>query len=58
MSSWGQNNSPALHSTGFIRCLRVRDLLWSAGMHGKALPSSAERMVRRFVQCNRGLYAF
>ena len=58
MSGWGQNNSPALHSMGFIRRLRVRDLLWSAGTYGKALTSNAERRVRRFVQRNRGPYAF
>ena len=58
MSGWGQNNSPALYSTGFIRRLRVRDLLWSAGTHGKALPSNAERRARRFVQRDGGPYAF
>ena len=58
MSGWGQNNSPALHSAEFIRRLRVRDLLWSAGTHGKALPSNAERKARRFVQRDGGPYAF
>ena len=55
MFGWGQNNSPAL---GFIRRLHVKDLLWSAGTHGKALPSNAERRVRRFVQRDGGPYAF
>ena len=58
MSGLGQNNSPALHSTGFIRHLRVKDLLWSAGTHGKALPSNTKRRVRRFVQRDGGPYAF
>ena len=58
MSGWGQNNSPALHSTGIIRRLRLRDLLWSAGTHGKALPSNVERRVRCFVQRDGGPYAF
>ena len=54
----GKNNSPVLHSTGFIRRLRVTELLWSAWTHGKALPSNAERRVGRFVQCDGGSYAF
>ena len=58
MPGWGQNNSPALHSTGFIRRLRVRDLLWSTGTHGKTLPSNAERRARRLVQRDGSPYAF
>ena len=56
--AWGQNNSPALHSTVFIRRLRLRELLWSAGTHGKALPSNAERRARRLVQRDGSPYAF
>ena len=52
------NNSLALHSTVFIRRLRLRELLWSAGTHGKALPSNNERRVRRLVQRDGSLYAF
>ena len=50
ISAWGQNNSPALHSTGSICRPRVRDLLWSAGTHGKALPLNAQCKTPRFVQ--------
>ena len=56
--AWGQNNSPALHSTVFIRRLRLIELLWSAGTHGKALPSNAERRARHLVQRNGSPYAF
>ena len=56
--AWGQNNSPALHSTGFIRRLHLRELLWSAGTHGKALLSNAERRARRLVQRDGSPYAF
>ena len=43
-------NSPAIHSTVFIRRLRLRELQWSAGTHAKALPSNDERRARRLVQ--------
>ena len=56
--AWGQNNSPALHSTVFIRRLRLIDVLWSAGTHGKALPSNAERRARRLAQRDGSPYAF
>ena len=56
--SWGQNNSPALHLTVFIRRLLLRELLWSAGTHGKALPSNDERRARRLVQRDGSPYAF
>ena len=56
--AWGQNNSPALQSTVFIRGLRLRGLRWSAGTHGKALPSNAERRARRSVQRDGSPYAF
>ena len=56
--AWGQNNSRALHSTVFIRRLRLRELLWSAGTHGKALPSNAERRACRLVQRDGSPYAF
>ena len=55
--AWGQNNSPALHSTVFIRRLRLRELLWSAGTHRKALPLNAERRARRLVQRDGSPYA-
>ena len=56
--AWGQNNSPALHSTVFIRRLRLIELLWSAGTYGKALLSNAECRARRLVQRDGSLYAF
>ena len=52
------NNSLALHSTVFIRRLRLRELLWSAGTHGKALPLNNECRARRLVQRNGSPYAF
>ena len=55
--AWEQNNSPALHSTVFIRRLHLRELLWTAGTHGKALPSNAERRARRLVQRDGSPYA-
>ena len=54
----GQNNSPALLSTLFIRRLHLRELLRRAGTHGKALPSNAERRARRLVQRDGSPYAF
>ena len=55
--AWGQNNSPVLHFTVFIHRLRLIELLWSAGTHGKALPSKAERRARRLVQRDGSPYA-
>ena len=56
--AWGQNNLLALHSTVFIRRLRLRELLWSAGTHGKGLPSNDECRARRSVQRDGSPYAF
>ena len=45
----GTNNLPALHSTGFIRCVCITELLWIAGMHEKALPLNAEHRAHHFI---------
>ena len=56
--AWGQNNSPAIHSTVFIRRLRLRELLWTAGTHAKTLPSNDERRARRLVQRDGSPHGF
>ena len=39
-------------------CTSLKELLWSAGTHGKALPSNAERRAGRLVQRDGSPYAF